>query len=252
MRRTSHAYIVASPAEDERLRAAARLAAELVCASEGERPCGSCRHCKKAAAGVHPDIITVERETDSKGKKVRELRVDQIRRIIADAYIKPNEAERKVYLLPEADSMNISAQNALLKLLEEPPGGVCLILCAENSARLSETVVSRCQELSINAETETDIESRTRAEEYLRILAGGDEVKLLRLTGALGEMKTDEMSLFAASVRSVIADILCGRAKNPGLDERALLEKAALMQDIAKYSQSNVGVKHICGLLSVK
>ena len=66
--------------------------------------------------------------TDDKGRPKREIMVDQVRAMAADASILPNEAERKVYVIHEAELMNESAQNAALKLLEEPPAWVVFIL----------------------------------------------------------------------------------------------------------------------------
>ena len=75
------------------------------------------------------------------------ISVDQVRALRTDAYIRPNEGERKVYLLERAEQMNPSAQNAMLKLLEEGPSYAAFLLLAENSAALLQTVRSRCEEL---------------------------------------------------------------------------------------------------------
>ena len=78
------------------------------------KPCGVCRDCRKVAAGIHPDLITVRRLEDDKGRPRREIVVDQIRAVNQAAWILPNEAQRKVYLIAEADKMNPAAQNAAL------------------------------------------------------------------------------------------------------------------------------------------
>ena len=75
--------------------------------------------------------------------------MDQVRQLRADAYIRPNEGERKVYLLEGADRMNASAQNAMLKLLEEGPAYAAFLLLAENGGGVLQTVRSRCEELSL-------------------------------------------------------------------------------------------------------
>ena len=120
--RVSHAYIVASASEEARRETAQRLAAAMLCESDGERPCGECRHCRKVFAGIHPDVISVAPGVDDKGRKRREILVDQVRFISADAQVMPNEARVKVYVVHDADRMNAAAQNALLKLLEDRPG----------------------------------------------------------------------------------------------------------------------------------
>ena len=116
-------------------------AAALECRGEGGRPCGVCEGCRKVLAGIHPDVITVR---DDQHKNIS---VDVVRQIRSDAYIRPNEGERKVYLLEGADQMNASAQNAMLKLLEEGPQYAAFLLLAENGGGLLQTVRSRCEEL---------------------------------------------------------------------------------------------------------
>ena len=113
-RSLSHAYITASASEDARRQTEETLAAAAVCSGTGAKPCGVCRDCRKARDGVHPDIIHVRREIDDKGKLRREIRVDQIREMIGQAQIMPNEAPGKAFIVHEAETMNPNAQNALL------------------------------------------------------------------------------------------------------------------------------------------
>lgn len=139
-----HAYILSGPKGSGRHTLAAILARAMVCSGSGTRPCGRCPGCKKAEAGIHPDIITVSLEDGH-----REILVDQIRQMRADAFIRPNEAARKVYIIEEADSLNENAQNAMLKLLEEGPSYAAFILLVENPGSLLTTVRSRCEELPL-------------------------------------------------------------------------------------------------------
>ena len=142
--RLSHAYILSAQSREEGIRTARRLAAAAVCTASGPVPCMKCRSCRKVAEGIHPDVISVARLVDDKGRQKKEITVDQVRRMAADSYVLPNEAARKVYIIEDADMMNVQAQNAALKLLEEPPAGVMFILCAENAQLLLPTVRSRC------------------------------------------------------------------------------------------------------------
>lgn len=113
------------------------LAAALVCRST-QRPCMECSQCKKAAQSIHPDIF----EHCASGG-ANSFHVDVIREIVKDAYVQPNEARHKVYILGNAHCMSVSAQNALLKVLEEPPAYVVFILTAESKSMLLPTVLSR-------------------------------------------------------------------------------------------------------------
>ena len=77
------------------------------------------------------------------------MTVDPIRAARSDMFIRPNEGKRKIYIIPRGQDMNESAQNALLKILEEPPDyGVFLIL-STNAERLLPTIRSRCAELQL-------------------------------------------------------------------------------------------------------
>ena len=171
--RVSHAYIVASASEEARRETAQRLAAAMLCESGGERPCGECRHCRKVFAGIHPDVISVAPGVDDKGRKRREILVDQVRFISADAQVMPNEARVKVYVVHDADRMNAAAQNALLKLLEEPPASAAFVLCAANPALLLPTVRSRCVLIRRNADAAEDEQSAADALALLSALAAG-------------------------------------------------------------------------------
>ena len=113
----SHAYILSGPAGSGRHTLARLLCGAMLCtASSGERPCGRCAPCRKVSSGVHPDVTVISGPGEGKP-----ITVDQVRALRSDAYIRPNEGERKIYLLEQADRMNQSAQNAMLKLLEEGP-----------------------------------------------------------------------------------------------------------------------------------
>lgn len=250
--RLSHAYIVSSPDREEARRTADHIAAAAVCSRGHDVPCGQCRDCRKAQAGIHPDIVTVSRLTDDKGRKKREIAVDQIRAIIADAHVLPNEAERKVYIIEDAETMNLSAQNAALKLLEEPPKGVILLLCAVNSQPLLPTVRSRCAEIKCGGETAAgDEESVKAALGFLRAVASRDRAKLFEFCVKNEAMDTRQTADFIDCASALAADMLCLRRDNPGMTARELTELCALLDRCRDYLRVNTGVKHIFGLLAV-
>ena len=250
--RLSHAYIVSAPSREEYLRTARTLAAAAVCTGGGPVPCGKCRACRKAEGGIHPDIITVRRLTDDKGKQKREIGVDQIRQVIGDAYVLPNEAERKVYIIEEAETMNTAAQNAALKLLEEPPKGVILLLCTANPEQLLPTVRSRCAELNRNAgKAERDEDADKLAAAYLKAVASGDRAKLLRWCMENEGLDNRSAAAFTDSARELLADMLCGRRSRMGLTEESLAELLRLMERCGRYLSVNTGVKQLFGLLAV-
>lgn len=127
------------------------FAASLVCKNTESAPCTKCNACVMAKAGTHPDIYFLKPEKDKKtGKEKRNITVDQIREITADAYTKPYESGKKVYIIEYGDDMNEQAQNAFLKVLEEPPEYAVFVILAENDQSLLETIRSRCTTIKFN------------------------------------------------------------------------------------------------------
>ena len=116
------------------------LAAQLLCEKGTGIPCGSCRHCRLIANNAHPDVITAV-SSDSGNYKV-----DDIRLIVSDAYVSPNEARMKVYIIPDIDrsvQTSVQLQNILLKTIEEPPDLTAVILTARSREVFLDTIISR-------------------------------------------------------------------------------------------------------------
>ena len=140
--RVSHFYLISGP-EGSGKHTLARILAQAILCQEENAPCGQCNACRKVLADTHPDYITVD---DPEHKNVA---VKIVRDAREDMYIRPNEGSHKIYLFPQ--SMGIEGQNALLKVLEEPPAYGVFILLAENPQTLLPTVRSRCTELKLKA-----------------------------------------------------------------------------------------------------
>ncbi len=246
-KKLSHACIIESQSARERESLALKTAQEFLCSSSGKRPCGACRDCRKVEGGIHPDLIYINRARDSEGKPRRELYVDQIRAVIADASILPNEAGRKVYLFPEADLMNENAQNAMLKLLEEPPAHAAFILCAANAGSFLPTILSRCERFSVNGEDET-AESPLSAD-FIRTAAEGKREELIRFCTANENMNTQGARAFLDGTRALVSEMLCMRAPDLGLSRRGMAHLLGELEKAGEYLDANVGVKHIFGFL---
>lgn len=157
--RPAHAIIISGPKGSGRHTLAKLLAQALVCTGKNAVPCGSCPDCRKAAEGIHPDVMGLSAFV-SESDLEKDVRVATIRDIRTDAQIRPNQAQRKVYMIDRP--INLPAQNAMLKLLEEGPAYAAFLLVTENSESLLETVRSRCSVLHTGPVT------RTQAMEYLR------------------------------------------------------------------------------------
>lgn len=153
--RFPHALIIEGEEGIGKKTLAKDIACALVCRGD-DKPCGECAQCKKAIGAIHPDIS----EYIPAGT-ANSFHVDTVRNIINDAYVQPNEADYKIYILANAHCMNQNAQNALLKILEEPPKYVVFILTTNSKSALLSTVLSRSVCVSLEG---VDIE---RAANYI-------------------------------------------------------------------------------------
>lgn len=142
-----HAVLITGEEGQGKRTLADYLAKAIVCENQN-RPCGECRNCSVANAGAHPDIVYVRRNTDKK-----EILIKQIQNVRADAIIKPHMASGRVFIIEEAERMNIYTQNAFLKILEEPPIGVTFILLASSRDALLPTVLSRTVAFNLSSPT---------------------------------------------------------------------------------------------------
>ena len=160
-RNLSHAYLVVG---ENRRPLAEALAAAWVCTGETP-PCGHCPGCRKAGLGIHPDIIRADPEGEG-------LKAEEVRALRSDAYIRPNEAPKKVYLLEHSELLNPTGQNILLKLIEEGPAYACFLFLSPQPGLLLPTIRSRCETL------------RAPGEETRQADQAGETLADLILTGA--------------------------------------------------------------------
>lgn len=206
----SHALIFSGPGA--RADAADYAAAAFECASDGERPCLVCAHCRKVMAGIHPDVVFV-RDPEHK-----ELSAETVRAARADMFIRPNEGRRKVYIFENCAALNERDQNILLKTVEEGPPYCAFLFCAENSAALLETIRSRCAEVKLPdggrggdaaGRGETDGE-REKALELCRLIAKGNAASRASfLVGLENERPSrDEAAALLEAARLIFVDAL--------------------------------------------
>jgi DNA polymerase III subunit delta' len=153
--RISHAYLLSGPKGVGKA-AAARAFAQALCCTNAERPdravpCGACRACRNVQRGAHPDVETFSLDTQAmladKPGRGATLTIDTVRRLRSSGVLFPLESDRRILIVDDAETLLEPAQQALLKMLEEPPRGVTLVLLADESESLLETVRSRCQEV---------------------------------------------------------------------------------------------------------
>lgn len=129
----------------------ARFAAAAVLCTGDKPPCGKCPSCVKALAGSHPDLFYFSPD------KKASMGVETVRDIKKSLFFMPNDGDRKVYIIDDAQKMTVQAQNALLKFIEEPPASVLFFIVADKKESLLPTVVSRTRIISLAPSDNADI-----------------------------------------------------------------------------------------------
>ncbi len=187
--RLFHAYIVTGADAGTRERAGDLIAQAAVCQAERGVPCGVCRDCVKARKKIHPDIETVRRDPDQAFYNVESMRALRTRALDV-----PNEAGRAVHIVAEADLMNVQAQNAMLKVLEEPPTHAVFVLLADNPQMLLETVRSRCETIGLTPEeTALDGKIEGMAEDFFNEFTKEDGLGLVRAVKPMEKLSKTEL-----------------------------------------------------------
>lgn len=249
----SHAYIVWGPENSDKEGLALSLAATMVCTGSQGRPCGNCRNCVKAFKNIHPDIITVEKQPDK-----REIYVDQIRWIISDASVLPNEADKKVYIIYQADSMNVRAQNAFLKLLEEPPSYCSFILTGTNPGSFLITIRSRCVELHAVPGKSTDNDNYEATDSNVYEIAGHifdcfikkDKLSLISEISKAEKLDKNHFPDLIDNLYMIAARAL--KTEQNKTERMRIYKALELLQSFTPMRSVNVGAGHIAGMLAVK
>ncbi len=204
----SHALIFSGPGE--RTAAARYAAAAMECTAGGERPCLACPDCRKVIRDIHPDVVFVRDEEHA------EISVDVVRRTRADAFIRPNEGARKIYIFEDCSLLTEKDQNVLLKTVEEGPAYAAFFFCTENAAALLQTIRSRCVEVKTAPVQQGEDAGLPQAIELARVIAAGsaagraaffvslEREKIKR--DALGALFEQTRLLFSAALLSLYGE----------------------------------------------
>ena len=256
----SHALLFTG--SGDRVGLARYAAAAMECTADRGQPCGRCPACRKVGQDIHPDVITV-RDPDHKN-----IAVDVVRSIRADAYIRPNEGRRKVYLFPDCALLTEQDQNVLLKIVEEGPPYAAFLFCAENPSQVLQTLRSRCVEVKLRPGTEEDGEPSEAAEALCRAIGSRRRGAVAELAVRLEKKRMDREALSAMLERSrasFAAALLSLYGRQPGEMDREMgpflaknLTKTQIMSTIEllqKYHGEcayNVGPGHVLGALAAE
>ncbi len=257
----SHALLFTGPGD--RLAAARFAASAFQCVGpERDRPCGVCPACRKVREDIHPDVSAVRDEEH------KFIAVDVVREVRRDAYIRPNEGERKVYLFPDCALLTEQDQNVLLKLVEEGPPYAAFVFCAENPAAVLQTLRSRCVELKLQPKAPQGREEDGEGEALCRCLLRRKRGSAAELAVRLEKKKLTRENLSALLERSealLSQALVLTYGGTAGDGDRALAEELGkrltktqlvrtieLMKQYRRECGYNVGPGHVLGALAAE
>jgi DNA polymerase III subunit delta' len=210
-----------------KVEAAVTLAQALNCTVSENDACGRCASCVRISKDEHPDVRILKPEG-----RGGQLRAEGVREAIADVPFRPFEGRRRVIILAEAERMNPTTANTLLKTLEEPPEWATLILVTANEAALLPTVLSRCQIFRFSPLAPEELEALLRSRysvpperaALLAAVAGGGIARALELAEEpLLELRQQALSIAALTVESQPAEALVPLADSLSKEPRLML-----------------------------
>ena len=257
----SHAQLFTGPGD--RFAAARFAAAAFQCVGpEKDRPCGVCPACRKVREDIHPDVITVRDEAH------KFVSVETVREVRRDAYIRPNEGARKVYIFPDCALLTEQDQNVLLKLVEEGPPYAAFLFCAENPAAVLQTLRSRCVELKLHAGGIPGREESEDAEALCRCLLKRKRGSAAELAVRLEKKKLSREDLSALLERSEAllsqallllyggeaeaGDRVLAEELGKRLTKAQIMRTIELMKTYRRECGYNVGPGHVLGALAAE
>lgn len=220
--RVPHAYLFTGPGGVGKATAALALAAAMNCERAPGEGCGECAACERIGRGLHPDVITLERQGASQTVPIETIR----KQVIPVLGLPPHEARARFFLFEEATALLDPAANALLKTLEEPPARTHFVLCTSSVGELLPTIRSRCQRIIFQP-----LDAAARAE-----LDGESDDKvgpiIDELLGVGGERGPSRGDLVLRVLQ--LADQLSGQREKPGQVARAVRLLAARLHAEAR------------------
>jgi DNA polymerase III subunit delta' len=217
-----HALLLAGPEGVGKGAFARALAARLLCESPADdRACGTCPSCHWLSGGNHPDFRHVVPAADveapnaddtDKKKASRQILIDQIRALESFVFVGGHRNGARAVVIEPAEAMNAAAENALLKILEEPPANVYFVLISSRFRQLLPTIRSRCRILKLGRPSSSD------AQRWMSDQGAAKAGDLLPLMGGAPLLALREIEQGRAEVLSSLASSLA----EPGRDPLAL------------------------------
>ena len=210
--RCPHAVLIDGAGELQREHLSRLAAKMIVCSNQDRTPCGACENCRKADENIHPDIIVVKKPDDKKS-----FAKADIKKMVGEAFLTPNDSDKKVYIISEIHNMNEECQNLLLKILEEPPVYTAFVLTTQSANAVIGTVLSRVVRLRLGKIE--NVEYSEKAVEVVKALSRAVstsyEYEKVKATAPMDGNKilaAEVLSLFVAVLRDAIAVKSGGKA----------------------------------------
>ena len=178
---------------------AKEFAQMILCTSNQEKPCKTCKSCLEFQGDSHPDFLQIEPED---GKTIK---IEQIRYLQEKIAEKPVTSEKKVYIIEDCDKMTREAANGLLKTLEEPPSYAVLILITTNESKLLATIKSRCTKIAFQSLLEEEVKTYLKTQDNERSMTSH---MLKQCQGSIGMLiKIGEEQEAYTQIENVINNI---------------------------------------------
>ncbi len=243
--RLPRSMIFSGPPGVGKVEAAVTLAQALNCLIREDDACGRCPSCARIAKGEHPDARLLRPEG-----RGGQLRAEGVREAVADVPFRPFEGRRRVIILAEAERMNPTTANTLLKTLEEPPAWATLILVTANEAALLPTLLSRCQIFRFSPLAPEELESLLVARHSLlpdraallaAVAGGGIERALSLAEEPLFELRQQALSICKLTVDRSKAEELVPLADRLSKDERLMLFLSVLLSVLRDVTAKKAG-----------
>ena len=195
----AHSYIFSGQYGIGKKQIAIEFAKMILCLNKDNAPCGECKSCLELENDNNPDFNIIKPD----GK----IKIDQIRQMLEKVYEKPIISDKKVYIIDDAETMTVEAQNCLLKTLEEPPEYIVIILITSNESNLINTIKSRCLKLTFNPLENSEI--KQYLEKYLDF-QNVSETMLEIFEGSIGKaLKVKEKQELYNNIETTLNNFSC-------------------------------------------
>lgn len=195
----AHSYIFSGQYGIGKKQIATEFAKMILCLNKDKAPCNECKSCLELENDNNPDFNVIKPD----GK----IKIDQIRQMLEKVYEKPIISDKKVYIIDDAETMTVEAQNCLLKTLEEPPEYIVIILITSNESNLINTIKSRCLKLTFNPLNKDELRKCLESNLDFQNIS---ETMLENFEGSVGKaLKVKDKQELYSNIETTLSNLNC-------------------------------------------